>query len=81
MQADIPKKTLVEYIKVFTYLCTVVCTDLSENVAVQPFIEGLQPCTKVDVKCAKSTILHKAIYKADSAESVYLELFQKCQQG
>ena len=80
-QADIPKRTLTEYIETFTHLWTVVRTELSETVAVQCFIESLQPCTKVDVKCAKLVTLHEAIYKADSAESVYLESFQKCQQG
>ena len=52
-----------------------------DTVAVQHFIESLQPCMKVNVKCAKLVTLHEAIYKADSTESVYLESFQKCQQG
>ena len=81
MQVDIPKRTLTKYIKIFTYLWMVVHMKLSENVAVQHFIESLQSCMKVDVKCAKLVTLHKAIYKADSTESVYLESFQKCQQG
>ena len=80
-QADMPKRTLMEYIETFTYPWMVVHTELSETVAVQHFIEGLQPCTKVDVKCAKLVTLHEAIYKADSTESVYLESFQKHQQG
>ena len=76
-----PKRILMEYIKIFTCLWMVVHTELSENVAVQHFIEGLQPCTKVDIKCTKLVTLHEAIYKADSTESVYLESFQKHQQG
>ena len=55
--------------------------ELSETIAVQRFVESLQPHTKVDIKCAKLVTLHEAIYKADSTESVYLESFQKCQQG
>ena len=81
MQADIPKRTLTEYIETFTHLWMVVRTELSETVAVQHFIEGLQPHTKVDIKCAKLVTMHEAISKADSAESMYLESFQKCQQG
>ena len=80
-QADMPKRTLTEYIKTFTHLWMVICMELLETVAVQHFIESLQPCTKVDVKCAKLVTLHETIYKADSTESVYLESFQKCQQG
>ena len=80
-QADMPKRTLTEYIEIFTHLWMVVHTELSQNIAVQHFIEGLQPCTKVDVKGAKLVTLHEAIYKADSTESVYLESFQKHQQG
>ena len=80
-QADMPKRTLTEYIETFTHLWTVVRTELSETVAVQHFVESLQSHTKVDVKCAKPVTLHEAIYKADSTESMYLESFQKCQQG
>ena len=71
----------MEYIETFTHLWMVVHTELSETVAVQHFIESLQSCTKVDIKCAKPVTLHEAIYKADSTENVYLESFQKCQQG
>ena len=80
-QADMPKRTLTEYIETFTRLWTVVRTELSETVAVQRFVEGLQPRTKVDVKRAKLVTLHEAIYEADSAESMYLGSFQKRQQG
>ena len=77
-QADMPKRTLTEYIETFTYLWIVVHTELSETVTVQHFVESLQSCTKVDVKCTKPVTLHETIYKADSTESMYLESFQKC---
>ena len=69
-QAITRTRSLREYIEMFSKLWTVVHTEVSETVAIQRFMQGLQPRTRADVLRARPTTLSDAIHFADGAEGI-----------